>query len=147
LTVSCPFRKSYPDPSRPEIKDNARNVAARPVEARDEAVPDWIAPGPEDYRNRRGCGFGRERRRSVPDDHGHLPAKCPVILPATCIVPPRNTKFAQRRAVGSELVGHDGDWSDAMLLHGILQEVQSLLQKYRSELVRQSRLLDQGGRA
>ena len=31
--------------------------------------------------------------------------------------------------------------------HGILQEVQSLLQKYRSELVRQSRLLDQGGRA
>ena len=31
--------------------------------------------------------------------------------------------------------------------HGILQEVQSLLQKYRSELVRQSCLLDQGGRA
>jgi hypothetical protein len=31
--------------------------------------------------------------------------------------------------------------------HGILQEVQSLLQKYRSELLRQSRLLDQGGRA
>ena len=30
---------------------------------------------------------------------------------------------------------------------GILQEVQSLLQKYRSELVRQSRLLNQGGRA
>jgi hypothetical protein len=30
---------------------------------------------------------------------------------------------------------------------GILQEVHSLLQKYRSELVRQSRLLDQGGRA
>jgi hypothetical protein len=30
---------------------------------------------------------------------------------------------------------------------GILQEVQSLLQKYHSELVRQSRLLDQGGRA
>src|SRR6202048_5153715 len=28
---------------------------------------------------------------------------------------------------------------------GILQEVQSLLQKYRSELVRQSHLLDQGG--
>ena len=28
--------------------------------------------------------------------------------------------------------------------HGILQEVQSLLQKHRSELVRQSRLLDQG---
>src|SRR5205085_12583039 len=30
---------------------------------------------------------------------------------------------------------------------GILQEVQALLQKYRSELVRQSRLLDQGDRA
>jgi hypothetical protein len=30
---------------------------------------------------------------------------------------------------------------------GILQEVQTLLQKYRSELVRQSQLLDQGGRA
>jgi hypothetical protein len=29
---------------------------------------------------------------------------------------------------------------------GILQEVQALLQKYRSELVRQSDLLDQGGR-
>ena len=31
--------------------------------------------------------------------------------------------------------------------YGILHEVQSLLQKYRSELVRQSCLLDQGGRA
>jgi hypothetical protein len=30
---------------------------------------------------------------------------------------------------------------------GILEEVQSWLQKYRSELVRQSHLLDQGGRA
>ncbi len=30
---------------------------------------------------------------------------------------------------------------------GILQEVQSLLQKYRSELVRRSQLFDQGGRA
>jgi hypothetical protein len=30
---------------------------------------------------------------------------------------------------------------------GILQELQSLLHKYRSELVRQSRLLDQGDRA
>jgi hypothetical protein len=30
---------------------------------------------------------------------------CPVILPATSIVPPRNTKFARRRAVGSEFVG------------------------------------------
>jgi hypothetical protein len=29
---------------------------------------------------------------------------------------PRNTKFAQRGAVGSELVGHDCDWSDTLLL-------------------------------
>ena len=37
-------------------------------------------------------------------------------------------------------------WLDipARSSRGILQEVQSLLQKYRSELVRQSRLLDQG---
>jgi hypothetical protein len=41
---------------------------------------------------------------------------CSVIVPATYIVPPRDTKFAQRRAVGSELVGHDGGWSDALLL-------------------------------
>jgi hypothetical protein len=41
---------------------------------------------------------------------------CPVILPETCVVPPRNTKFAQRRAVRSELIGRDGGWSDALLL-------------------------------
>ena len=41
---------------------------------------------------------------------------CPVVLPATGIVSPRKPKFAQRRAVGSELVGHDGGWSDAVLL-------------------------------
>jgi hypothetical protein len=33
---------------------------------------------------------------------------CPVILPATCVVPPRNTKFAKRGAVGTKLVGHNG---------------------------------------
>jgi hypothetical protein len=40
-------------------------------------------------------------------------------------------------------------WLDipARSSRGILQEVQSLLQKYRSELVWQSCLLDQGGRA
>ena len=41
---------------------------------------------------------------------------CPVILPATGVVTPRNTKFAQRRTVGSELVGDDDGWSDALLL-------------------------------
>ena len=41
------------------------------------------------------------------------------------------------------------DWREipARSSCGILQEVQSLLQKYRSELIRQSRLLDEGGRA
>ena len=41
---------------------------------------------------------------------------CPVILPATCVVPSRNTKFAKRGAVGSELVGHNDGWSDALPL-------------------------------
>src|SRR5258705_6934416 len=41
---------------------------------------------------------------------------CPVILPATCVVPLRNTKFAKRGAVGSELVGHNDGWSDALPL-------------------------------
>ena len=41
---------------------------------------------------------------------------CAVILPTTRVLSPRKTKFAQRRAVGSELVGHDGGWSDAVLL-------------------------------
>ena len=44
---------------------------------------------------------------------------CPVILPATCVVPPRNTKFAQHRTVGSELVGHDGGWSDALVANRV----------------------------
>src|SRR6476660_5588438 len=52
---------------------------------------------------------------------------CPVILPATCIVPPRNTKFAQRRAVGSELVGHDGGWSDALLLQEFSHQLERRL--------------------
>ena len=55
-------------------KDHARDVAARPVEAGDEAVLDRVAPGREDDRYRRGCGLGRERRIAVPDDHGHRPA-------------------------------------------------------------------------
>jgi len=41
---------------------------------------------------------------------------CRVILPATCIVAPRDTKFAERRSVGPELVGHGGGWGDALLL-------------------------------
>ena len=49
-----------------------------------------------------------------------------------------------RRKVASFLAGTRHEFRSSP---GILQEVQSLLQKYRSELVRQSSLLDQGGRA
>ena len=52
---------------------------------------------------------------------------CPIILPATCVVPPRNTKFAQRRAVGSKLIGHDGGWSDALLLQKFPHQLESSL--------------------
>ena len=50
-----------------------------------------------------------------------------VILPATCVVLPRNTKFAQRRAVGSELVGDDGGWSDALLLQEFSHQLERRL--------------------
>ena len=52
---------------------------------------------------------------------------CSVILPATCVVPPRNTEFAQRRAVGSELVGHDDSWSDALLLQEFSHQLERRL--------------------
>src|SRR6478672_67176 len=52
---------------------------------------------------------------------------CPVILPATCVVPPRNTKFAQRRAVGSELVSHDGGWRDALRLQEFSHQLERRL--------------------
>ena len=52
---------------------------------------------------------------------------CPVILPATCVVSPPNTKFAQRRAVGSELLGHDGGWSDAVLLQEFSHQLERRL--------------------
>ena len=52
---------------------------------------------------------------------------CPVILPTTRVVSPRNTKFAQRRAVGSKLVGHDGGWSDAVLLQEFSHQLERRL--------------------
>ena len=52
---------------------------------------------------------------------------CPVILPATGVVTPRNTKFAQRRTVGSEPVGDDGGWSDALLLQKFPHELECRL--------------------
>ena len=51
----------------------------------------------------------------------------PVILPATCVVSPRNTKFAQRRAVGSEVVGHDGGRSDTVLLQELSHQLERRL--------------------
>jgi hypothetical protein len=38
-----------------------------------------------------------------------------------------HTKFAQRRAVGSELVGHDGGWSDALLLQEFSHQLERML--------------------
>src|SRR5262249_48988234 len=55
-------------------KDYAGDVAARPAEAGDEAVPDRVAAGHEHDRHGRGCGLGRERRIVVADDHRHRTA-------------------------------------------------------------------------
>jgi hypothetical protein len=54
-------------------KDRACDVAARMVEAGDEAIPNWIATANEDDRNRCGCGHDRARCNNIPDDHGRLP--------------------------------------------------------------------------
>ena len=56
---------------------------------------------------------------------------CPVILQATGVVTPRNTKFAQRRTVGSELVGDDGGGSDALLLQKFPHELECRLTSRR----------------
>ena len=50
-----------------------------------------------------------------------------VVLPTTCVVSPRKPKFAQRRAVRSELVGHDGGWSDAVLLQEFSHQLERRL--------------------
>ena len=41
--------------------------------------------------------------------------------------PPRNTKFAQRRAVGSELVGRDDGWCDAPASSVVLHQLERRL--------------------
>ena len=43
----------------------ARDVAARPGEIGDEAVPDRVADADEDDRDRRGCAFCRQCRRGA----------------------------------------------------------------------------------
>jgi hypothetical protein len=47
--------------------DYARDIAARPIQAGDEAVYDRVAPVREDNRNRRGCGLGCKRSQTVRD--------------------------------------------------------------------------------
>ena len=49
-------------PSSTFNEADSGDVAARPVEAGDEADPDRVAAEREDNRNRRGRGLGRERR-------------------------------------------------------------------------------------
>ena len=51
---------------------HARNVAPRPVKARDDADHDWIAGADKDNRNLRGCRLGYRRRWGIRGDHGHL---------------------------------------------------------------------------
>ena len=39
----------------------------------------------------------------------------------------RNTKFAERRSVGSELVGHNGGWGEALLLQKFSHQLERRL--------------------
>jgi hypothetical protein len=51
------------------------DVAARPVEAGDEIIPDWVSRAREYDRYGRGCRLGRNCRQSVArSDHRHLTA-------------------------------------------------------------------------
>jgi hypothetical protein len=59
---------------RAREKAHACRVAARSVEAGDEAGDDRVIAGHEHDWYRRGCGNGRDRRRGISDDQSHLPA-------------------------------------------------------------------------
>src|SRR5213080_1615160 len=60
----CPnFRRDEADPG---------GVATGPVEAGDEAISDWVAPGRKHDRHRRRCGLGRERGSGIANDKGYL---------------------------------------------------------------------------
>ena len=65
-------------------------------------------------------GFGQARMTAAADPKTQEPY-------TTCIVSPRKPKVAQRRAVGSELVGHDGGWSDALLLQEFSHQLERRL--------------------
>src|SRR5262249_10377246 len=56
---------------RPE-KTHARNVAPRPIKARNEAGHDRIAGVDKDNRNLRGCRFGNRRCRCIRGDDSHF---------------------------------------------------------------------------
>src|SRR5262249_20571714 len=49
-------------------EDRAREIAAWSIEASYEAIPNWIATGREDNRNRIGCSLGGNRCNGVRDD-------------------------------------------------------------------------------
>jgi hypothetical protein len=78
----CGRRKQVAQKSEPfrlhranEKVDPCR-VAAGPIEAGDEAKPDWVVAGNEDDRDRRRRGLGGEAGDDAPgrDDDGHLTA-------------------------------------------------------------------------
>ena len=74
-TSSCSSSSRFARPARGQEGD-ARDVAARPVEAGDKAELDRVAADREDDRDRRGRRLGRKRRRRAAgrDDHRHLTA-------------------------------------------------------------------------
>jgi hypothetical protein len=96
------------------------DVAARPVEAGDEAELNRVASAYEDDRHRRGCGLGREGRRGIADDQGYLPAK--------------KVRHQKRQPVSSTLgrAVLDGDvlaLDIASLLHALMERSHPVRQK------------------
>jgi hypothetical protein len=71
--TACLFSAFFPQ--KGDTQRAPGGVAARPVEAGDEAEFDRVAPGHKDDRHRPGCGLGREHRRGIADDQGDVPAK------------------------------------------------------------------------
>ena len=54
-------------------KGHARNIATRLIKTSHQALSDRIAPTGKNDWDRRGCGFGRDRRRIVSKDDGRRP--------------------------------------------------------------------------
>jgi hypothetical protein len=108
-------------------EDHAGDVATRPVEAGDDAVPDRVAPARDDEWCARGCGFGREPRRGIADDHRRLPAD--------------QIRYQSRQPIGMifRRAGFDGDvpaLDEARFLEALAErgnEVQGVGQRRASE--------------